>query len=383
MIEGVDVESAKSGASARASTDDHSFAQFAPWAIPAAIVVVWVGFVTVGDHWSRVTDNWQSALTMTGGGFIAGSTPLGGGAVAFPVFTKALDISAPVARTFGLSIQAVGMGTAALIILLRRYRVDGRAVLVGSAAGVAGFVGALALLAERDTVFWSPTIAAPYVKVTFTVCVAALAYSLYLSSRPGRPDSTMIEWRTRTWIGVVGFSLLGGVASALTGTGVNVFLFMFLVIVAGMSSRVGVPTSIVVMAIISIVGLVILGVVDGQLSTTVVADEVVAVGGSPIDPLPARQFDLFGLWIAAIPIVVWAAPLGASFAHALTERRLAGFVVVMAMVEVVTTVILLDDLRRDRRLAGYSLVALTLVLVGVAALCRHRDRLLAEAASAG
>ena len=50
--------------------------------------------------------------------FVAGSTPHGGGAVAFPVLTKVFGVPAADARTFSLSIQAVGMGTAAVVIML-------------------------------------------------------------------------------------------------------------------------------------------------------------------------------------------------------------------------------------------------------------------------
>ncbi len=66
------------------------------------------------------------------GSFIGGSTPLGGGAVAFPVFTKLLDVPAPVARSFALSVQAVGLSVAAVTILLTRRPVEGRALVVGS-----------------------------------------------------------------------------------------------------------------------------------------------------------------------------------------------------------------------------------------------------------
>jgi hypothetical protein len=48
------------------------------------------------------------------GSMIAGGTSLGGGAVAFPVFTKVLHITPYDAKVFSLAIQSVGMSAASL-----------------------------------------------------------------------------------------------------------------------------------------------------------------------------------------------------------------------------------------------------------------------------
>lgn len=79
----------------------------------------WAGYMTVSNRWGLLNDHWEVSLTMTGGSFIAGATAEGGAAVAFPVFTKALHIKPPIARTFGLMIQSVGMTMAAVVILAR------------------------------------------------------------------------------------------------------------------------------------------------------------------------------------------------------------------------------------------------------------------------
>ena len=63
------------------------------------------------------------SLTMTAGSFVAGATPTGGAAVAFPVFTKVLQIPTNEARTFGLMIQSIGMTSAALFILQKRLTI--------------------------------------------------------------------------------------------------------------------------------------------------------------------------------------------------------------------------------------------------------------------
>ncbi|WP_297691047.1 NAD-dependent DNA ligase LigA, partial [uncultured Eudoraea sp.] len=79
---------------------------------------------------------------------------------------------------------------------------------------------------------------------------------------------------------------IGGVVTSLIGSGADVFAFLFLVIVAGLHPRIAVPTSVIIMALVSVVGLVTLGVAHGQLNTEVIDGMVVAVGGSAIDPVP-------------------------------------------------------------------------------------------------
>ena len=118
-----------------------------------ALTGLWVLVVAAGGLIGRVLDHWESAFTMLFGSFLAGSSPEGGGAVAFPVFTKILEVPAPVARTFGLSIQAVGMTVAVVAILINHRPVHLRAALVGSGAAIIGFLGSVALFGNRDELF--------------------------------------------------------------------------------------------------------------------------------------------------------------------------------------------------------------------------------------
>ena len=62
---------------------------------------------------SNLRAHWEIAATMIFGSMIAGGTSMGGGAVAFPVLTKLLHVSAHDSKVFSLAIQSVGM-TAAL-----------------------------------------------------------------------------------------------------------------------------------------------------------------------------------------------------------------------------------------------------------------------------
>lgn len=144
-------------------------------AVSAAITLIWLIYVTAAGHWGRVLDNWAAAVTMVFGSFVAGSTPQGGGAVAFPVFTKVLDVPAEVARSFSLAIQTVGMGAAAAAIFINRRRVETKAVLLSLPFATAGFVLALWLLTDGSTEFREGRIPGPYIKVSFTLVVGAMA----------------------------------------------------------------------------------------------------------------------------------------------------------------------------------------------------------------
>jgi uncharacterized membrane protein YfcA len=315
---------------------------------------------------------------MAFGSFIGGSTPLGGGAVAFPVFTKLLDIPAPVARSFSLSIQAVGLSAAAVTILLARRPIEGRGLLVGLSAAAVGFVTAQFVVGNGDTPFWSPTVPAAYVKVTFTVLLAAMSYILLLSLRSRHRGGEQVPvWNLRVFCGLCIAGLVGGFVSSLIGTGANLLIFFYLVVLCGLHPRIGVPTAVVAMAGISVLGIAMLGFADGQLNIGLsAAGDVVSVGGVAVDPLPGARFDLFGLWVAAIPVVVWGAPLGTWFVSVLHEDRLVAFVGVMAAVEVVTTVIFLEQLHTDPALIGYAVSSLVVSLGAVWLLARHRHRLL-------
>ena len=68
----------------------------------------WYGYSTPHTL-SIIKDNWPVTLTMVFGSFIAGATSEGGGAVAFPVFTKVLHIAPQDAKIFSLAIQSIGM----------------------------------------------------------------------------------------------------------------------------------------------------------------------------------------------------------------------------------------------------------------------------------
>ena len=275
------------------------------------------------------------------------------------------------------------LGAAAVTILLARRPIEGRGVVVGLSAAAVGFVAAQLLAGDGETRFRSPTIPVAYVKVAFTLLLAAMSYIVLLSLRSLQRGTERIPvWNWRVFCGLCIARPIGGVVSSLIGTGANLLVFSLGVVLCGLHPRVGVPTAVVTMAGVSMLGLAMLGlamlgVADGQLDIGFAATgEAASVGGAAVDPLPARQYDLFGLRLAAIPVVVWSAPLGTWFVSVLREERLVAFGGVMAAVEVVTTVIFLDQLHDDPALIAYAVIGLVLSIGGVRVLARHHHGLL-------
>ncbi|MCK5889994.1 MAG: sulfite exporter TauE/SafE family protein, partial [Methylococcales bacterium] len=76
---------------------------------------VWSGY-TYPNGQATIAQNWPITLTMVFGSFIAGATSEGGGAIAFPVFTKVLAMPPFDAKVFSLAIQSIGMMAATVTI---------------------------------------------------------------------------------------------------------------------------------------------------------------------------------------------------------------------------------------------------------------------------
>ncbi len=348
-------------------------------AFSGLVTLAWSIAVTIADQWDRVADHWLAAITMVFGSFVAGATPQGGGAVAFPVFTKALEVPPEAARSFSLCIQAIGMGSASISILINRRTVEWRSALTAAAVGSTTLIATLLLLGDPSKPFWPVDLPGSYVKVTFTVVLCSMAWVVILSRRvPVRSVSERLpDLNVRLRIALVIAGAIGGVAAALVGSGVDLMVYLFVVVLFGVRAGVGVPTSVIAMALVSIVGLVLLGVVDDQFASQIGNDGLVrAVGGeSLVTPLTVRQADLFGMWLAALPVVAWGAPIGSLVAARMSANSLVKLVVALAAAETLSTVVFLEDLRTDRQLLGFGFVALVVSLGGLTLVARNRQRL--------
>jgi uncharacterized membrane protein YfcA len=246
----------------------------------ALFLAGWSVLVFGGGHLESALEEWRMAAAMLLGSYFAGSTPMGGGVVGFPTLVLLLDQPAAIGRDFSLAIQAVGMTSASILILVLRrplaWRFMGWA-LVGTIIGTPS--GAI-LLATR-----TPELT---VKLIFATVLASfgLVQLRHLALFANRKEEVQRAGAThgRGLPLVVG--LIGGVLSSLTGVGIDTLSYVILVLMAGAEVRAALYTSVVLMAFTSLVG----------ISTNL------ALGGV--------ETRVFHAWMAAAPVVLFGAPLG-------------------------------------------------------------------------
>lgn len=273
-------------------------------------VGVWLAWYLLGGGQQVIATllaNWQVTLTMVFGSFIAGATSEGGGAVAFPVFTKLLEIPPQDAKVFSLAIQSVGMTAASLLIIYMGLKVEWRVIRWASLAGIPGIIIGAVLVA--------PNLPPPVIKMAFTVLVTSFAITLIALNRGIRLVHERLEHPGRRELGMVllaGF--LGGMMSGMVGNGIDIITFSLMVLLFHISEKVATPTSVILMAINSLVGFAL---------------HVFLIGGFT----PTVQ----GYWLAAIPVVVVGAPLGAMACSMLDRVVIARVLIFLIFIELVTS----------------------------------------------
>lgn len=111
--------------------------------VPALVFIpVWAYTTIQQGAWiSAFREFWPMTIAMVFGSFIAGSTPLGGGIVGFPVAVLALGFDAVEGRDFSAMIQSVGMTSASyLIVYLKPQLVHAKLVTYSIVFGVFGCI---------------------------------------------------------------------------------------------------------------------------------------------------------------------------------------------------------------------------------------------------
>jgi len=272
---------------------------------------LWFTLLGGSEAFSYFFGHWQVALTMVFGSAIAGGTSLGGGAVAFPVFTKVLQIPSHDAKIFSLAIQSVGMTSASVAIYLTGIKVEWRVIRWGSLGGFLGiFLGAG---------FLAPILPSDVIKMSFTVMLVSFAITLLALNRSPRELYTEMQvWTVRErkiWL-IAG--LLGGMMSGLVGSGIDVFAFSVMVVMFRFCEKVATPTSVILMAVNAIAGF--------ALQVFVFQDF----------PDLVRHY-----WFAAIPVVVVGAPLGAMFCSLLRRETIADILIGLICVELLSSLLLI------------------------------------------
>ena len=243
--------------------------------------VGWLVLVIFFHGWAEVVKHWPMALAMAFGSYAAGSTPMGGGTVGFPILVLLFDQPAELGRDFSFAVQSVGMTSAAIFILARRQPLAWamlKGALLGATVGVPLGIFLIA-----------PWVSPLWIKIVFAVIWGSFGL-LHLwrikeiSSHEGMTDFAE-RWDTRMgWvIGLVS----GATVVAVSGVGIDMVIYTVLVLVCRADLKIAIPTSVIIMAWSSLVG---------------IFTKVFFTGVQP---------GVYENWLAAAPIVALGAPLGA------------------------------------------------------------------------
>ena len=309
-----------------------------------AFYATWLAIVFYGDYLQTVIAHWPIAVAMAAGSYVAGSTPMGGGTVGFPVLVLLLELPATLGRDFSFAVQSVGMTSASIYILCRRQPLEWpmlRAALPGALLGT-----------PLGILYVAPLASDLFIKLLF----ASMWCSFGLLHLRRIREITSYEGMTPHNVAFdhkVGFTvgLLGSMTVAsITGVGIDMMIYMVLVLWCHADLKIAIPTSVMLMAFTSLVG-----IASKSAFGTV-------------------QPGTFENWLAAAPVVALGAPLGVAVVARIGRKPTLLIVSVLCVLQFVWM------LHHERALLtawslGASLLGVVVFLLVFQDMYRHGYRL--------
>jgi uncharacterized membrane protein YfcA len=314
---------------------------FRIWLLIAAST--WVVLFSLFNNLDFLIDHWYYPATMVVGAFVAGSTPEGGGAVAFPVLNIFLNIDRVLARDFSLMIQSIGM-TSASIFILTNKQTDVRAfkpLLWWVPVAFTGFVIGMHLLQGIQVYI---------IQALFLALIASFTVTYYFSTHRGTRD----QYQPRTWRDVaftMGILLTGGLFTSLFGTGIDIMIYTLLVTHFTMKEKLSTEMSVMMMAALSILGYAYRGLYEGALT----------------------QYQV-QTWLCAFPVVMIMAPLGAYVLKRINKEWMLRGVLVLNLAQLAYFNIFKPSLEKTMWSLGFTILLTAIFYFGMAELVKRRQR---------
>ena len=181
-------------------------------------------------------------------------------------------------------------------------------------ASLGGFPGLV-----LGSVFLAPMLPSDVIKLSFTMMVGSFGVVLCLLNRTDKVRHVTIPfWGHKARIFSLWAGLWGGTISGLVGSGMDIVCFSVLVLLFGMCEKVSTPTSVILMAINAIAGFVLHQFVLNDFTA------------------PVTHY-----WLAAVPIVVVGAPIGAIICSSMNRKNIVRVLTCLVLTEVFSSFILI------------------------------------------
>lgn len=303
----------------------------------------WLLLLRAEGAWQATLEHWPIALAMAAGSYAAGATPMGGGTVGFPVLVLLFELPATLGRDFSFAVQSIGMVSASIFILARRQPLAWP-VLKGALLG-------MLLGTPLGILLLAPLIPELWVKVTFAVIWGSFGVlHLYRISEIAGHTGLALHSRRRDL--QIGFALglfSSAVAVGATGVGIDMVIYAVLVLLFRADLKIAIPTSVVIMAVTSVYGVLLKTLTDSW------------------------QPGVYENWLAAAPVVILGAPLGVFIVERTGRKWTLLLVAVLCVGQFVWTCF------AEQQALGFSGILLALAAVGVCLLAFEKLRAMAEA----
>ncbi len=278
-----------------------------PWLYLSFFILIascWTFYMFNTHSFHLFLKHGYALLTMIIGSFIAGSSPEGSAAVAYPVFTLFLKIPPPVARNFAFAIQSIGMTSATLLILNLKIKVEWNYIKYVTFGGIFGLV--------FGTYYIVPLISPPVAKLFFVSLWLSFGLVLWNENRKQKRVffDAIQQFGRSDMARLLFLGLIGGMISSIFGTGINIFSFCFMTIYYRINEKVAVPSSVIIMTIETLLGFFI--------HAGVVKD---------FQPLA------FEMWLVCVPFVAVFAPLGAYVISKVPRKTGATFLSIILIIQ--------------------------------------------------
>jgi uncharacterized protein len=270
-------------------------------------LLVWLSLVTVFGHGHQAATHWPMGLVMVLGSVVAGSTPLGGGTVAFPFLVLVFHKPASIGRNFGFAIQSVGMISALIFMFCRRIPIQVKLLFWNSLGAAAGLL--------LGTLWLQPLMPDRATKLLFASLWMSFGVLTIIKNREfcALDTKPVLDTATCVRFGLT-IGLIGGMAAALIGNGLDMLTYVALVLVFRADVKVAIPMAVSSMAVGSIL----------------------AIGLHAA--LGDIQPEVFYSWLAAAPVVLFGAPAGTLLVTVLPRIRTLYFVATLCIVQFVWAV---------------------------------------------